>query len=129
MTFHERHDASSDVMESELHYDCVDDPAVADEAPLDARVNPALQYTNLEEEHVNERVLEVEYLSALGINVVDLTLPLDVQRISLLPQYQRVAQHRWNQLYNGNDHLKLSKAIARELKMNYDEYKKQNSSS
>jgi len=71
----------------------------------------------------------VEYLSALGINVVDLTLPLDVQRISLLPQYQRVAQHRWNQLYNGIDHLKLSKVITRELKMHYDDYKKRNSSS
>jgi hypothetical protein len=52
----EQLDASSDVMESELHYDCVDDSAVADEAQLDARLNPTLQYTNLEEEHMNERI-------------------------------------------------------------------------
>jgi hypothetical protein len=77
----------------------------------------------MEESQVNDRKLEVEYLSALGINIVDSMLPLDLERIHVLPQYQRMAQYRWNQLYNCKEHVKLSKAIARELKTNYDNYK------
>jgi len=77
---------------------------------------------------VRERALEVEYLSALGIHVVDSTLPLDAERIFMLPQYQRMAQFRWNQLYDSKEHVSLTKAIARELKMQYDSYKEKKES-
>jgi hypothetical protein len=77
---------------------------------------------------VREQVLEVEYLSALGIHVVDSTLPLDAERIRMLPQYQRMTQFRWNQLYNVKEHFRLTKAIARELKMQYDSYKQKKES-
>jgi hypothetical protein len=77
---------------------------------------------------VREQVLEVEYLSALGIHVVDSTLPLDAERIRMLPQYQRMTQFRWNQLYNVTEHFRLTKAIARELKMQYDSYKQKKES-
>jgi len=42
MAVREQLDTSSDTMESDLYYNCVDDPAVADEAQLDARLNPTL---------------------------------------------------------------------------------------
>jgi hypothetical protein len=41
----------------------------------------------------------------------------------MLPQYQRMAQFRWNQLYDSKEHIRLSKAIVRELKMQCDDYK------
>jgi tryptophanyl-tRNA synthetase len=34
-----------------------------------------------------------------------------------------MAQFRWNQLYDSKEHLRLSRAIARELKMQYNDYK------
>jgi hypothetical protein len=100
----------------------------AEEAPVPAnrRENLALQFVQLEEEGVQQRALEVEYLRALGINIIDSTLPLDSERIRLLPQFQRIAQYRWNHLYNVRSHKKLANAIARELKAQYDEYKKNN---
>jgi hypothetical protein len=46
----------------------------------------------------------------------------------MLPQYQRMTQFRWNQLYNVKEHFRLTKAIARELKMQYDSYKQKKES-
>ncbi len=66
----------------------------------------------------------MQYLNALGINVIDSSLPLHSERIHLLPQYQQMVQYRWNQLYKVADHMKLTQAIARELNNNYDGSKK-----
>jgi len=111
--------------ENDGFYDCVADNVVEDKAQNEPCFNPALQFTNTQEDYVMERALEIEYLSALGINVVDCTLALHLEQIAVIPQYQHVAQYRLNQLYNSGSHLKLSKAIAHELKSNYDNYKKQ----
>jgi hypothetical protein len=111
--------------ENDGFYDCIADDVVEDNAQNEPRFTPALQLTNMQEDYVMERALEIEYLSALGINVVECTLALDLERITIIPQYQRVAQYRWNQLYNSASHLKLSKAIVRELKSNYNKYKKE----
>jgi len=62
------------------------------------RENMALQFVQLQKDDVNNRSLEVEYLSALGIHLVDSTLPLETEQILMLPQYQRMAQFSWNQL-------------------------------
>jgi hypothetical protein len=51
------------------------------------RENMALQFVQLQENDVNERTLEVEFLSALGIHVVDARLPLDLEHIQVIPQY------------------------------------------
>jgi len=112
--------------ETAAMYDVVG-PAAADEAvqpEVTTRENLALQFVQLQENDVNERTLEVEFLSALGIHVVDARLPLDLERIQVLPQYQRVALQRWNQLYDSREHNRLTQAIARELKQQYDDYKK-----
>jgi hypothetical protein len=90
------------------------------------RENMALQFVQLQEDDVNNRSLEIEYLSALGIHVVDSTLPLETERICMLPQFQRMAQFRWNQLFDSKEHLRLIRAIARVLKMQYDDYKLKN---
>jgi hypothetical protein len=124
MAVQEQIDMSADGIKSVFFYDGVEDPEAVDDVQREARINPAMQYTNMDEEHVKDRVLEVENLSALVIHVLDSTLSLHVERISLLPQYQQVAQYQWNQLYRGNNHLKLSKAIAWKLKCNYDAYKR-----
>ncbi len=73
---------------------------------IESWLNPALQFINMQENHVRDRALEVEYLSALGINVVDSTLGLDLDHISVIPQYQHEAQYRWSQLYLSASHLK-----------------------
>jgi hypothetical protein len=103
----------------------VDDEEVAQGLPCE---NIALQFVKRNENDVRERALEVEYLSALGIHVVDSTLPLGAERIFMLPQYQRMAQFRWNQLYDSKEHVSLTKAIARDLKMQYDSYKEKKES-
>jgi hypothetical protein len=77
----------------------------------------------MHEGDVNDRALQVEFLSALGIHVLDSTLPLDLERIRVIPQYQRVAAQRWNQLYDSREHHRLTRAIGRELKQQYDNYK------
>ncbi len=112
--------------ETAAMYDVVG-PAAADEAvqpEVTTRENLALQFVQLQENDVNERTLEVEFLSALGIHVVDARLPLDLERIQVIPQYQHVALQRWNQLYDSREHNRLTQAIARELKQQYDDYKK-----
>jgi len=43
--------------------------------------NMAMQFVTLREDDMNERALEIEYLSALGIQVVDSTLPIEANRI------------------------------------------------
>jgi hypothetical protein len=86
------------INEADVVYDFVqpmDNNADAQALP---RENMALQFVQLQEDDVNNRSLEVEYLSALGIHLVDSTLPLETEQILMLPQYQRMAQFRWNQL-------------------------------
>ncbi len=99
----ERIDSNEELMENDAFYDCIVDMEPAETVLREPRVNPALQFTNMQENHVMERALEVEYLSALGINVVDATLVLDLDRISVIPQYQHLAQYRWSQLYTVGD--------------------------
>ncbi len=91
MAVRERIDSDEEVMENDAFYDCVVDMEPTETVLREPRLNLALQFTNMQENHVMERALEVEYLSALGINVVDATLALDLDRISVIPQYQRVA--------------------------------------
>lgn len=120
----ERIEANDDSRECWTLYDCVDPDAGDEEAdPVPRRENLALRFVQQEEEAIRQRALEVEYLNGLGIHVLDDTLRQDRDYLNLVPQYQRVAQFRWNQLYNMPEHRRLTKAISRQLKMNYDEYK------
>jgi hypothetical protein len=111
--------------EADASYDfvCTADENVANEQL--PRKNLALRYVQMEEESARDRAFEIEYLIGLGIHVADIMLPLDQECIRVVPQCKRVTQYRWNQLYNSKDSLKLTKAIARELKQNYDNNKRQ----
>jgi len=71
----------------------------------------ALQFVEREEANVRSRNLEVQYLAALGINIVDCTLQVDTERTEVLPQLERMAQLRWNHLYDVCRHKKLTAAI------------------
>ncbi len=118
-------DLNNGTIESHSFYECGDDPVeVEADAAQTQRSNLALRFVQLEEEHVRDRALEVQCLNALVINVIDSSLPLDSEHIRLLPQYQRMAQYRWNELHKIADHTKLTQAIARQLKESYDSYKK-----
>jgi hypothetical protein len=88
------------------------------------RRNVALQFVQNEENSVQQRVYVVQYLDALGIHVLDCTLERDANRISVIPMLQRMAQYRWSHLYSINRHKRLTNAIARELKDQYDRYKR-----
>jgi hypothetical protein len=54
---------------------------------------------------------------------MDAILEGDSTYMDPLPQFQRVAQFWWNQLYNIADHHKITNAISWHLKENYDNYK------
>jgi len=84
----------------------------------------ALQFVQSETQHVQEWLLEIQYLSALGINILDSTLQADTHRMEVLPTLERVAQVRWNHLYDVHHHKKLTAAITRELKEQYTRYKR-----
>jgi len=78
----ERVNAGEDEVESDGFYDCVPDP----EAPITDAAQPerlALQFVRREADAVRERILEVEYLSALGINVLDSTIVRDRNRLEV----------------------------------------------
>jgi hypothetical protein len=45
--------------------------------------------------------------------------------MELLPQLERMAQLRWNHLYDVQHHKRLTAAITRELKEQYNKYKNQ----
>jgi hypothetical protein len=84
----------------------------------------AMHFIQLENENVSSRLLEVEFLQALGINVYDSTLRLSSERVRLLPQITRMAEYRWRQLYNVKAHARLTSAIARELRKQYNDYER-----
>jgi hypothetical protein len=86
------------------------------------RENMALQFVQLQEDDVNNRSLGSRIPKYIR-DPCGRTLHLETERIHMLPQYQRMAQFRWNQLYDSKENLRLSRAIARELKMQYDDYK------
>jgi hypothetical protein len=81
----------------------------------------ALRFVQMQEQHVSERALEVEFLSTLGINIHDSMLPLDLQCVRVLPQLTRFEEFRWSRLYDVNAHKRLTAAIARELSQKYKE--------
>jgi hypothetical protein len=76
----------------------------------------ALQFVQSETQHVQEWLLEIQYLSALGINILDSTLQANTRWIEVLQTLERVAQVKWSHLYDVRHHKRLTKAITRELK-------------
>ena len=104
--------------ENDIYYDVVNnDTGNVEDAP--AAEVAALQFVETEEHDVNDRLLQVEFLQALGINVHDATLSSDLERIQILPQLTRMALARWDQLYDVRAHKRLTAAISRELSLNY----------
>jgi hypothetical protein len=83
-----------------------------------------LHFVQQEEDNVETRLLEVEYLQVLGINIHDSELQNDTEKIRVLPLLTRMAMHRWGQLYNLASHKKLQSAISSELHRKYKDAKK-----
>jgi hypothetical protein len=105
-------------------YEVVDDNVdenVDDEATV--HHNPALAYVCMEEEHVDQQLLEVKYLQALGINVHDCELRHDVERLRILPQFSCMAQYRWGELYDAYANHQLTQSIITKLHRKYCNYK------
>ena len=75
-----------------------------------------------EEAHMRERVAELQFLADLGINVLDSTLQADASQLEILPVMERMAQVRWNHLYDVSRYRRLTMAITKKLKHKYDEY-------
>jgi hypothetical protein len=104
--------------ENDIYYDVVNNDTVDVEDVPTAEV-AALQFVETEEHDANDRLLQVEFLQALGINVHDATLSSDLYRIQILPQLTRMALARWDQLYDLRAHKRLTGAISRELTLKY----------
>ena len=120
----ERINLQEEDVESHLLYDCVEDQLEHSTSPESCVERLALQFIQSESQHVRERQLEIQYLSALGINILDSTLQPNARRLEILPTLERVAQVRWNHLYDVHHHKKLTAAITRELKEQYTRYKR-----
>jgi hypothetical protein len=58
----------------------------------------------MEEQDVNEQLLQLEFLKALGINLLDSTLAASAECIRILPQMTRMALVRCSQLYDMSEH-------------------------
>jgi hypothetical protein len=81
MAVMERVNNGVDDRESHVFYDCVDiacNNAIAEESRVETL---AMQFVQREAENVRQRDLELRYLSALGINVLDLALPADAVQL------------------------------------------------
>jgi hypothetical protein len=124
MAVRERVEIANGTIENHTMYDCVNDDAGEEERYQGRIEHLALQFVQNEENSVRQRAYEVQYLDALGIHVLDCTLERDANRISVIPMLQRMAQYRWSHLYSINHHKRLTNAIARELKDQYDRYKR-----
>ena len=116
-------------MESDLFYDCVANESGDGSAPIQTVPRSRLEQLALdlvddEERNVRERASEVEFLAGLGINVLDMSLQADTARLEVLPVMERMAQIRFNHLYDDSRHKRLTKAIIRELKQKYENFKK-----
>ncbi len=80
--------------ESHQFYDCVDDGSVRGLAEESRVERLAMHFVRHEAEHVGQRGLELCYLHALGINVLDITLANDATQIEALSTLERIAQYR-----------------------------------
>jgi hypothetical protein len=74
----------------------------------------ALYFVQLEEEDVECRLLELEYLVALGINIYDSTLSICDERVTL----NHMAEYCLNKLYNVAAHERLQIQLLRISKNN-----------
>jgi len=125
----ERINSGAEGVESDLFYDCVANESGDGSAPIQTEPRSRLEQLVLdlvddEERNVRERASEVEFLAGLGINVLDMSLQADTARLEVLPVMERMAQIRFNHLYDDSRHKRLTKAIIRELKQKYDNFKK-----
>jgi len=121
----ERLNAGEEEVESDSFYDCVQDAVDCAGAHGETQLERlAREYVLREEEDIHQRNLDINFLAGLGINVLDSSLAGDMTRLEVLPQLERVAQVRWSHLYNVSHHNRLTKAIMKELKTQYNEYKK-----
>jgi hypothetical protein len=116
----ERIESADGYVKNDTMFDCVNNDAVAEEQYRGQVDHLALQYVQNEENDVQQRALELQYLDALGIHVLDCTLERDANRISVIPMLQRIAQYRGSHLYSIHHHKKLTNAITKELKDQYD---------
>jgi hypothetical protein len=107
--------SQEDEVESHKFYECVEVPPGHDTMQESHVDSLALQFVECEEANVSKQNLEVQYLAALGINIVGCT-----EWMELLPQLERMTQLRWNHLYDAQCHKKLTAAIMRELKEHYN---------
>ena len=97
MAVTERVNAEEDERESDAFYDCVA-PHHVDSSEegvhvQQSRVECLLQeFVRRDEATVQQRTLEIDFLTGLGINVLDSSLATDARRIEMLPFLERVAR-------------------------------------
>jgi hypothetical protein len=122
MSVLDRVEADDGIIENDSFYDVVGTPS----AECVTQNVEALHFIRSQEQSINDRALEVDFLNSLGINVVDNDLRVDVQCINALPQMIRLAEFRWQCLYDIRAHTRLMKVIARELSHQYAEFRLRN---
>jgi hypothetical protein len=125
MAVTERIRSGQEERESDAFYDCVAPHHMDCPGQAESRMERlAMEVVQRDEAGVAQRNLEVEFLTSLGIHILDSNLAGDSERIEVLPVMERLALERWNHLYDLENHKKLTKAIIRDLKQQYNEYKR-----
>jgi hypothetical protein len=80
----------------------------------------------MEEEDINRRLLEVEYLQLLGINIHDSTLQRNKKLTRIFSQLTWMAAYHWGQLYDLTSNKRLTTAAMKQLDINYKVAKSHN---
>jgi hypothetical protein len=93
-------EADDGIIENDSFYDVVGTPS----AERVTQNVEALHFVRSQEQSINDRALEVDFLNSLGINVVDNKLRVDVQCITALSQMIRMAEFHWQHLYDIHAH-------------------------
>jgi hypothetical protein len=70
MAVHERIESDEELMENDAFYDCIADMKANKNVLREPQLNPALQFTNLQENRVRERAIEVKYTDGASLTTV-----------------------------------------------------------
>lgn len=121
-----------DEEESELHYDVgfnylssstgTQTNPESDDENGDDYVDAADLEVDMQEAEVNHRKKVLDATKAAGNYMYDKGVADNLERITILPQLMRVAQRRWQHLYDKDEHIRLRGAIVTELSKSASAY-------
>jgi hypothetical protein len=125
MAVEERLKLGDESPESAEFYDCINENHVmsnSNDTETPFGTLSAMAFVAEKSAACNERRLEIDRLSRMGIDIFDASLSQRSREISLLDVMTRLAHYQWKELYNFSEHKRLQRAIIEELLARYLSY-------